>query len=214
MKTKKNIINNRGVEFSISKYPFSGKLTRKTISIFWYCIDILSCKIKRIAKLYEKTISKEYEKEFKIFDISNDDQILHIGCGAYPITVLTIAKFNNGKIIGIDRNPKLVKLAVKIIRKNGLEKKVKIENGNGSNYFLDKFDTIIVSGCSIPKGKVLKHVFETAKPHSKIIVRESTLTANSIVESIKLHKDINLVKSIRNNPFPLIGWKSFYLIKK
>jgi len=173
--------------------------------------------MEKIAKIYEKTISKEYERESKLFDISHDKNILHIGCGAYPITAMTIAKINGSKITGIDKSARTIKLAKNIIQEKNLYERITIEQGDGTNYPLDGFDTIIISGCAHPKQKILEHVFESAKSQSKIIFRTSGISVKSIIGNINLHQDISLIEKIENHPFPFtkpFGWQSFYFIKK
>jgi precorrin-6B methylase 2 len=216
MKEKKGNLDKMGEKYSIPKDGFAEGPNIKLSNYFWQCIDILSCKMKKIAKIYETTISKEYEKESKIFDISDGKKILHIGCGAYPITALTLAKINGAKIVGIDRNPKSIKLAKNIVQEKNLHTKITIEQGDGTNYHVEDFDTIIISGCSYPKKQILEHVFENAKPQSKIILRASDRSAKSILSCMNLRGDITLVKKIKNYPFPFgktFGWQSFYLIK-
>jgi len=186
----------------------------KKSNYFWKCIDYLACKIEKFADLYEKYISKEYEKESKMFDISGSKNIIHIGCGAYPITAITLAKMNCKKIVAIDRNPRAAKLANQVINKKNLHDLITIENGDGRSYPLEKFDTIIVSGCSIPKIEILKHVFKTVKPSSKIIVRELYEASRAVVNYINSHENIELVKRIGNRSFSNYKWESFYLLKK
>ena len=217
MKIKKENLNNGGGIYSSHEYRFIEDSHIKLSNYFWQCIDILSCKMKKIAEIYEKTISKEYEKESKVFDISNNKNILHIGCGAYPITALTLAKINGAKIVGIDRNPKSIKLAKNIVQEKNLNTKITIEQGDGENYPVEEFDMIIISGCSFPKRQILEHVFENAKPQSKIILRTSDLSAKSVLSCMNLHQDVVLAKKIENYPLPSIkafGWQSFYLTKK
>jgi len=170
----------------------------------------------KLAELYEISIGKEYKKEKKLFDISKDDNILHIGCGAYPITAITLAKNNGAKITGIDNNPKAVKLANNLINKKELREKIKIEQGNGTDYPVEEFDTIIVSGCASPKIEILEHVFRRAKPHTKIIVREMNLAAKPLAKFIDSYDGITIINKMKNRPFSLIetlGWHSFYLKK-
>ncbi len=217
MKIKKEGLNNRGGKYSSHEYRFIEDLDIKLSNYFWQCIDILSCKMKKIAKIYEKTISKEYEKESKLFDISNNKNILHIGCGAYPITALTLAKINGAKIVGIDGNPKFIKLAKNIVQEKNLCKRITIEQGDGTNYPVEEFDTIIISGCAFPKQKILEHVFENAKSGSKTIFRTSGPSSKSITNLINLHQEFTIIEKIENHPFPFakpFGWESFHLIKK
>lgn len=186
----------------------------KIANYFWYYVDKFSCKLIRFAKLYEKTLSKVYVKEGKEFGIHNVKNILHVGCGAYPVSALTLAELNGGSIVGIDSNPKVIKPAIKIIKKKNLEDRVKIKYGNGASYPLDNFDMIVVSGCAAPKIKVVKHIFQTAKPGTKIIVRELYSSKKVFDDLISTYKNIEIIKRIENRPFMTSKWESFYLEKK
>jgi precorrin-6B methylase 2 len=217
MKIKKEGLTNRGEKYSSHEHRFLADLNTRMGNYFWKCTDILSCKMKKIAKMYEESISKEYEKESKIFDLSSAKSILHIGCGAYPITAMTLAKINGAKITVIDKNPEIIKLAENVIQEKNLCKRITIEQGDGTNYPVEEFDTIIISGCAFPKQQILEHVFQNAKSGSKTIFRISGLSSKSIIDSINLHQDVTLIEKIENHPLSFakpFRWKSFYFIKK
>ena len=197
------------------RYNFLDILVIKKTNLFWKVVDYLSYKLEKLGNLYEKIISKNYVRESKIFDISESKNILHIGCGAYPITTITLAKFNGGNIVGIDKNQKAVEKADYIIRKKGFIDRVKIEKGNGESYPVDKFDAIIVSSCSIPKSKILEHLFNSAKSDCKIIIRESVGPGKLVSTYIDAYdSSISFIKRIHNYTFPTFHWDSFYLLKK
>jgi len=200
---------------NIYRYNFLDIITIKNSNFFWKIVDNLSYKLEKLGNLYEKTISKSYVKETEIFDISGSKNILHIGCGAYPITTITLAKFNGGNIVGIDKNPKAVEKADEIIRKKGFSNRVKIEKGDGESYPVDKFDAIIVSSCSIPKSKILENLFNSAKKDCKIIVRERLGPSKLVSSYIDIYAgSISFVNRIHNYAFPTFHWESFYLLKK
>lgn len=191
-------------------------LIKKISNYFWGITDILSNKIDKFAEIYEKSIGPEYKREFEAFDISQDKKVLHIGCGAYPMTEITLAKLFGIKITGVDKNPKVVRLAEEIIHKYKLDNKIKIEHGDGANYPANNFDVIIISSCSYPKIKILHHIFKCAKKHSIIIVRELDIAKDAILECIDSYKDIILEKRI-HHPAPIFlptGWDAFLLIKR
>lgn len=190
---------------------------KKTFSnYFWKFIDIIACKIKKIANIYEKAIGEEYKKEYKEFDINKFNKALHIGCGAYPLTELTLAKLKVKKIIGIDKNIKAVESAKKIIKKKNLEKIIKIVHGNGINYPLNDFDVIIVSSCSTPKEKILDNIFKNVNKNCIIIIREIKSGTSNIVKYINYKTGLKVVKKAQfNTLFPIpFSWNSIYLIKK
>lgn len=197
----------------IYKYSLKDKFNITRFNFFWKTVDYIACKIKRFALLYESTISKEYEREGRLFNISDSKNILHIGCGSYPVTAINLAKYNGSQVVGIDTDPRAIKLATKVISKKKLQDKIHINLGDGRTYPLDKFDTIIVSSCSIPKIEILNYIFKTAKLNCKIIVRETYGISKAVVDCINLHDNIKIKNRIDNHPFPTSKWESFYLVK-
>ena len=120
-------------------------LTNRTSNYFWGIADILSNKFDKFAEIYEKSIGSEYKREYKTFGLSQDKKVLHIGCGAYPMTEITLAKLFGIEVTGIDKNPRAVKLAEEFIHKYKLDDKINIEHGDGVNYPANNFDVIIIS---------------------------------------------------------------------
>ena len=116
--------------------------------------------------------------------------------------------------LAIDNNLSAVKKAKKIIDKKNLKEKVIIKKGDGIDFSVKKFDTIIVSGCSLPKTKILKNIFENAKKNARIIVREQGEISKIILNFAKRYEDIEIIKKIDNNPFPTSPWESYYYLKK
>lgn len=192
-------------------------LIKKFLNYFWEFVDILSYKSDKAAKLYEKSIGEEYKHEYETYGISKDKKVLHIGCGAYPLSEIALANLFGVEVVGIDKNPKAVKLANEVISKKKLDTKVKIEHGDGTNYSVEKYDVIIVSSCSIPKVKILDNIFKKAKKQSTIVIREINIATDAILESIDYHKDVVFVKKVRHHPGSFlspIAWNAIYLTKK
>jgi protein-L-isoaspartate O-methyltransferase len=192
-------------------------IPRKLSNFFWFLIDQFSCKLDKFATYYEeKSIGTEYTREYTTFDISKQKKILHIGCGSYPLTELTLAKITNAQLVGIDKNPQAVALAKEVIHKKKLGKKIHIMLGNGVDFAVDSFNVIIVSSCCTPKVQVLKHIFQNAKSGSMIIVRELDIAVPPIITCIKKHKNISLLQRTKHYPFPFrdpFGWQSFFIQK-
>jgi len=196
-------------------YTLKDKYNIKKSNLFWKWVDILSFKLEKIAKIYDETVSKEYIREFNMFNIHDAENILHIGCGSYPITAMTLYNLNGGNITGIDRSKKAVEKAKIIIAEKHQNDRVKIIVGDGIKYSPEGFDTIIVSGCSIPKLKVLENLIKKAKPKSRIIVRESCNISNVVSKYLEEQKDkIKIENHMTNKIKDKEGWESFLLIKK
>ena len=89
-----------------------------------------------------------------------------------------------------------------------------MEYGDGSNFPLDNFDTIIISGCSVPKIRVWNYILNNAKPDTRVIIRDSFFDAESIIGLTNTENTIELVKKMHNNPYLNTHWESYYLVKK
>ena len=138
-----------------------------------------------------------------------------MGCGSYPLTEMTIARLFEVHVVGIDKNLKAVKRAGNVILKKKFDKKITIEYGNGVNYPVEDFDTIIVSSCALPKVAILNHIFTKAKTNSSIIVRDLDIATEEILDCINEYENIVIEKRI-HHPVPSlmpIGWNAFYLKK-
>ncbi len=182
-------------------------------NVFWKFVDIIAYWNKGIANIYNKIIGKEYIKEEEKFDFLNVKNILHIGCGSYPISAITLARNNNRKIVTIDRDAKSIKRAMKIVTKKNLEKNIKADIGNGIEYSLDNFDLIIVSGCSVPRYDVVNHIFKNSQPGTKIIVRKEVKEDGWFKELLDKYEKIEVLDNMINNPHPFCKWNSVFLIK-
>jgi precorrin-6B methylase 2 len=190
---------------------------KRTANCFWEVADTLSSKNDSITRLYNKTIGKEYRKEYENCALSSHSNILHIGCGSYPLTEIILASSTKGQIVGIDKNNLAVQRGQQVIKKNKLDNRITLRYGDGLDYPVEEFDMVIVSSCSQPKVKILEHLIEKVKSHGSIIVREVDIATNDILSCIEAHPDIELKKQIRHNPFPFIepiGWTTFCLTKK
>ena len=190
------------------------KILKIKLNYFWHLIDFLSFYFNRIGLIYEKIIGKEYEKEINKFNLIDSKNILHIGCGAYPITALVLAKKTTANIVSIDKDPITTKFAKKIINKKKLNKKIKINIGNGEKFPVKSYDTIIVSSCASPKRMILEHIFTNADKETKIIVREIKKNISDVNNIIKSKKNISYIDKIKNHSIPNFNWFSIYLLKK
>jgi len=190
--------------------------SRKISNYFWKISETVAYKNRKIAELYEKVIGKEYKKEYKTFDILKHNKVLHIGCGAYPLTEIIFSNLSGKKVVGIDKNKKAVMSAREIIRKKNLDNKVTINYGNGINYPVDGFNVIIISSCSMPKEKILENIFKQARKNCIIIVRETNSALNYILNYINQHNDVTIVKKLHFKTIFLIPvfWNALYLTKK
>ena len=203
--TKENIIERISIFF-----------VKTTSNFFWEVADTWSYKNNKIAQRYNKSIEEEYRKECETCGVSQNAKVLHIGCGAYPLTQLVLAQCSSGTVVGIDKNPLAVQRAREVISRHHLQNKITIHQGNGTDYPVNDFDMILISSCSLPKVQILEHLFKNAKHQSTIIVREVSIATADILHCINAHPEIEIIQQMHHTPFPFygpLGWDTFYLRK-
>jgi 2-polyprenyl-3-methyl-5-hydroxy-6-metoxy-1,4-benzoquinol methylase len=184
---------------------------------FWDIADRSSCNNSLFAKLYNNRIDNEYRKEFELCHIDPQADVLHIGCGAYPLTEIHLAEVTKGSITGIDRNQQVVQKATECITRRQLSGRIHILHGNGLTHPLKDFDTIIVSSCSTPKLQLIERIIQDAQPNTQIILREVELSCGPLLTYFSTRHDVSVLSEMRHNPppfFPPLGWVTYHIQKK
>jgi hypothetical protein len=203
-----------------STYPnftMASALIKLVSNSFLEIADYCAYKSNGIARLYDKTIGGDYREEYERSGINKATNILHIGCGSYPLTEMALVSVSKGQVTGIDKNPKTVTKAVKIIERRGLANRISIRHGDGRTFPVSGYDTIIVSSCSLPKSEILQHLADAAQPQAHIIVREVDIASPNIEAFLATHPSMVVSDRIHHNPFPFIhpiGWTTYQIQKQ
>ena len=134
----------------------------------------------------------------------NYNKILDIGCGNAPIPLI-LSRKTDAKIVGIEIQEDVYKLAKKTIELNKLEKQITIINDNVNNYYLnEKTDTYDAITCNPPYFKSDENSIKNKTVYKTIARHEQDLTLDQIFKiSRKLLKN-NGVVAIVNRPERLI----------
>jgi len=185
--------------------------------LFWSFIDILTHNMPALSTRYENVIEDDYLDEYRNLSITPLTRILHIGCGAYPLTDIILAQYFSPKIIvGIDSSKHTVDKARSVVQKQGLNHKISIEHGDGQDYDASGFDVVIVSSCCWPKIPILHHLYSTVKPGCLLLVRELDMNVEPVLHCMKSHSTILIHSQTSHHPSPFfypIGWQTFVLEK-
>ena len=159
-------------------------MIKKFLDYLYYVYEFLYQYIPFSSWSYIRFHQPSVKKEIGMFQLSQSDKVLHIGCGAIPYTSIVIARETNVQVLGIDNNSRIVDLATSYLKRHNLADKVRIEMGDGQNYDVSSFDVIIISYGVADQDLVLRNVLEAAKDEARIILRKSTAKKNDYIDSI------------------------------
>lgn len=159
-------------------------MIKKFLDSLYFKLEVFFSRISFLSWAYIKFHELSVKKEIELAGLSQDDKILHIGCGAIPYTSIVLARKTNACITGIDNKSQIVDVANVYLKKHNLLDKITIERGDGNTYDASKFDTIIISyGIACPD-TVLKHVISSIKDGAKIVLRRSAEEKNGYIDLI------------------------------
>lgn len=193
-------------------------IIKKYVNTYWTIIDLLSNKFSIFSTyLYQNAIKDEYSKEHALLQLTQSDNILHIGCGVFPYSAILLSKKKNNNIIAIDNNKKVIHYAKQMIQNRNLEKTIQVKTGEGTTVDLSPYSVIISSSCVDSSVNVFRNIINTAKPGTRIIIRELRPMSHYLKKMINKQKNITLEHHLSNYTFPfysILGWDSFILKKK
>ncbi len=168
----------------------------KDISVSW--CEYIAQKEKDFvkSKIIEKTSLtsilkiEEYVgvcEEFELLNKKSPDNILIVGSGPFPETLIESAKiFTHSHFFGLDVDEEAVLLSQKIlgIYYKNMAEKISIVHADASRFNYSNMDVVFLANGLIGKSRVLKQIHETAPDNVSILVR------NPIGSGILLYEDV------------------------
>ncbi|MDD3493954.1 MAG: class I SAM-dependent methyltransferase [Candidatus Thermoplasmatota archaeon] len=124
-----------------------------------------------LGSVYTKFFEKMTLEEFAMVDIQPRHRVLHIGCGGVPNTLLILGNHVDASYTGIDRDRAAVRRARAMVERQGLTRRVTIEQGDALTYPLADFDLIVVSLGVEPRERVFARIREEV-PGAAVIARK------------------------------------------
>jgi len=183
---------------------------KRKISCYEYLfLELLAVKIDFFYRMLTRWRKNVFLKELEMVKISPDDEVLFIGCGILPTGAMIISAETKAKVVTIDNNKMIVKIAQSYIQKKGSGDKIKIECGDGINYPVDNFDFIFIAVNVWPIESVLKHLHKSMKSDAKIICKGIKNDIAELFEKSEL-ENMYSIEKIAKNP----KTHSYLLIKK
>ena len=173
---------------------------RRKISCYEFSVlEFLAVKFDFFYKILLHWRTSVFRNEIAMARITNQDKVLHVGCGTLPSASIMIAEEIHAKVVGIDNNRTAVKLAQHYIKKKGLGDRITIEYGDGTTYPVEEYDVIFIAINVWPIDGVLRHIASHAKPGVRILCKDVKDDILPLVEN-KEFRDFFLVTARLQNP--------------
>jgi len=162
-----------------------------------------------LTKLYIAIQDKIIVEEFSSIPIKDGSNVLIIGCGSIPNTVVSLARIKRWNIVSIDKDKDAVSSANKVIEKYNL-KNVQIRHVDGRDVNFEDFDLIVVALGTEPKKEILEKISKDTKKGAYIVCR----TAGSF--SLVLGKEKMNLKNLEilDRKMRKDGTESIILVKR
>lgn len=97
-------------------------------------------------------------------------RVLHVGCGALPMTAIYLAGMGC-RVTAVDQDPGCVRLAAEAVSRRGLAGRVTVTGGDGLDVDAAPFAAVWVSVQVRPKAAILRRLLGQLRPGSPLIYR-------------------------------------------
>jgi hypothetical protein len=128
-----------------------------------------------ICKEYMKERYLRKSREINSLDFQNAKNMVIVGCGPFPDTMLFINENTDIKnIIGLDNNQEAIYIAGEMIHALGMER-IRLEHIDGLEYDYSDADIVYIEGFVPPKTEILRRISKTnEKDDLQILVDSPT----------------------------------------
>lgn len=137
----------------------------------------------------------QVKNEILMVDWKGKNNVVMVGCGSLPQTVLCL--YDNTKaenIVGLDNNQESIYIAREMVKSINRVDRINLIHCDGLNYDYGNADLVYVANFIKPKTKVIDRIAETAKDGVNVIVRSPVSFGKMFYENAL--EDLNPVLSV------------------
>ncbi|WP_350344370.1 methyltransferase domain-containing protein [Proteinivorax tanatarense] len=135
-------------------------------------VEKMCCEFYPAFYLYHSIYKNVMRNEIKLANITSNDVVLNIGCGAIPFTALHIVQMTGAKVIALDKDKEAVEKAKKCLSKYKLQKNIEIALGDGIVENLPDFTVAIIALHVKEKATMLENLKLTKSPGARVVFRQ------------------------------------------
>ncbi len=135
-------------------------------------IEKFCSKRPMLVNLYSSFYKEVLAREIALANISRNDTVLNIGCGAIPFTAIHLSRLTGARIWAVDRDRKAVEGASYCLSTLGLSQKVKVIEGDGSKHIPAGFTAAVVALQAEPKETIYKNLFALGRSGTRLVFRQ------------------------------------------
>ncbi|WP_408954695.1 SAM-dependent methyltransferase [Natroniella sp. ANB-PHB2] len=123
-------------------------------------------------KLYAWPYKAILKKEIDLAQITADDVVLNVGCGAMPFSAVYLAELTGAKVLALDRDQEVIDRAESCIQNLGLEDKIEVLEGDAIEFEPPEFTVALIALQAEPKVDILNNLLANAKKGARLIFRQ------------------------------------------
>jgi len=196
-------------EKAVDSSGFVVRFRRISSCLGFTLLEIFATRMNLFDQLLTQWRKPVFSKEIHLLNISSDETVLHLGCGALPSAAVFIAQEKNVHVVGIDNNKIAVRLAQSYIKKKQLSDRITIAYGDGVSYPVQQFDVIFIAINVWPIDRVLMHIVGTMKPTARILCKASHHDLTELLEKEEFRTRFSVASQLKHPKS-----ESFLLVRK
>ncbi|MBU9710391.1 hypothetical protein [Evansella tamaricis] len=143
----------------------------KIIPAFTSCLEKLISYCLPLAFVLRKYYRPIVQREVRLGEIKENDDVLCIGGGALPWTAIEIAVQTGAKVYVVDCDQIAVLRASKLIKLLNLENLVKVCKGDGQSIDVSPYSVAHIALQAAPQETILSHLLEKGRCNARILMR-------------------------------------------
>ncbi|ACB86331.1 methyltransferase domain-containing protein [Natranaerobius thermophilus] len=122
--------------------------------------------------IYTRMYREVVRREVELGNITSQDVVLNVGCGAIPFTAIHISQLTGAKVVALDKDPEAVKKARYSLEKFQLNKNIEIYEGDGVEDIPVPFNVAIIALQVDRKSLVYQNLSNQTNGKGRLIFRQ------------------------------------------
>jgi len=147
------------------------------------------------ARAYTAFFHKMTIDEFAMVTIPKGGNVVNIGCGSLPHTLIILGNVRDWQFLGVDKDKGAAKAAKKLVDYYHLSNRIEIQWSDGLDFDVSLFDLIIVSHGVEPKTKLLEKLGKEMRDDCLIVYRTIWKSLTKVYGKEPVPKTLEMIDS-------------------
>ncbi len=156
---------------------------KRTMDIAFVLFEKIAFAFEDASKFYINVYQEIVDKELRLLNDYQLQNMLVVGSGSIPATPILLAKKSNAQIVCIDIDKHAIQKSQHVLKRMKLDDKISVKSGDGIHFSYDDYDAIFILYGMKSQKEIIDSLSESLPKKIPVILRVVPQDDNALIDN-------------------------------